>query len=525
MAHAEFTDAVKETYESYSDMRHMSAEALEGLVEKDYAGIQGHKRVTVPTSQGKIKVATAPQPADTVWVEKAKAMFSRFDQNGDGCLSPDELTFLLSNIAPGLSKHDITLLMQEADKNVNGKIEFSEFVDWLCAPPVDGSITVGRAIIDAEYLKCFTCLFEAYDKDGTGEITAENFEECHCMLQGALRLTAVDDDDEHRADPLDLKSDHDEAFSEVDTLGTGVIHMTEFVQWMLDHVPASMDKGELYEYTSGLASMIKSCQKVMAQAEEGFLSEKDGHILEDVIGKVAEKAREFHSMGEDKSALAAGQSQWTKPPMGLNVEKLKRVHMSVVPLQMKRVRPDGIEWEILCLPNPGKYDDPESRVWLAEVVRRVTYKSGKVCVEDPEYYIYDRKTFSWKTLARGEDSKFVEVFDKLSPGIGIFCLLKTAANFGIKLRWEEIQTSLHGAVDFKLLKPEHLEAFNREMEDRVQKQMESEGLSSDFNTPEEALKYALEWLQNNFCARPREVMAVLSILHIVEVDPAWQDFV
>lgn len=492
-------------------------EKIKEIEEKEYGGV----KTMVGTSKVEIPVFTMAEESkvDEEWVEEAKALFAKFDENGDGCMSKDELTSLMTAISPGMNGSEIESLLEEADTNENGKIEFAEFVDWLCAPVE--RLTVGRAIIDKEYSKCFRCLFDAYDRDNTGEISAANFEECHCMLQGALRLAPVEDDDEHRADPLALKADHDEAFKAMDKAGSGTIRYAEFVEWMIAHVPASLDKKELYVYTSELARMIEGMFKMMRQAEEGFLSEKDSHILQEVIDQVADKARSLAGMKEEKAVLP----QWTKPPIGLSVQTLQRTHMGVVPLQMKRVKPDGISWEILCLPAPGTGEDPESRLWLAEVIRRVEYKSGRVVVEDPEYYVYDRKRFSWRALARGEETKFVDVFLGLTPGIGVFCLLKTAANFGTNLTWPQIMTSLQGAVDMKLLSESQLHAFCKEMTQRILTHLVADGFENIPKDEEGKFKHGMEWLEGHFSARPREVMAVLSILKIVEIDPAWQDYV
>jgi len=503
-----------------SAMSDSEAARLKELENKEYGGVKVI-RGTVKAELPSLTKEDEELPVDEEWVAEAKALFARYDQDGDGCMSIEELTILMAAISPGMNASEIESLMEEADTNENGRIEFGEFVDWLCAPA--DKLTVGRAIIDKQYLKCFKCLFDAYDRDKTGEISAANFEECHCMLQGALRLTSVDDDEEHRADPLALKADHEEAFKAMDKAGSGTIRFAEFVEWMIVHVPGSLDKKELFVYTSELARMIESMFKVMSQAQEGFISEKDSHILQDVINQVAEKARTLAGMNDEKPTLP----QWTEPPMGLNVMTLQRTHMGVVPLQMKRVKPDGISWEILCLPMPGTADvDSESRLWLAEVIRRVEYKSGRVVVEDPEYYVYDRKRFSWKALVAGEEEKFVEVFLGLTPGIGVFCLLKTAANFGTKIFWPQIMNSLQGAMDMNLLDKAQCNTFVKEMSDRIITQMRADGLGEYIpEGEEEQLEYGKNWLAENFSAKPREVMAVLSLLKIVEIDPAWQDYV
>eukprot|EP00931_Biecheleriopsis_adriatica_P077378 TRINITY_DN50960_c0_g1_i1.p1 TRINITY_DN50960_c0_g1~~TRINITY_DN50960_c0_g1_i1.p1 ORF type:complete len:530 (-),score=108.96 TRINITY_DN50960_c0_g1_i1:39-1505(-) len=71
-------------------------------------------------------------------LEEAKELFKRFDSDGDGTVSADELTRILQASIPGLSKHDCDLIMLDADSNKDGKIDFDEFIDWLSGSSLRG---------------------------------------------------------------------------------------------------------------------------------------------------------------------------------------------------------------------------------------------------------------------------------------------------------------------------------------------------------------------------------------------------
>jgi len=419
-------------------------------------------------------------------------------------------------IAPDLSRADVQILLVEADKNKDGKIQFTEFVDWLIKPTKE---SLGRAVIG--YSQAFKPLFDVYDKDDTGFISKENFEECHCLIQASLSLTDADDDRAHRRDALLLKQDHMEAFKLIDTGRTGEITFLEFVNWMKEHVPAGMDPKELKLCNDALAATLKDAWAHIQMAEEGYIKESDAHILQGVIAKLAESTAKLQGMMRVKTGKL-DKPQWTEPPIGLSIDRLKTTHMAVVPVNTKRVA--KVAWEILCLPMPGDYEDVESRIWLAEVIRKVHWKKGDMTTEEPDYYVYERKTFQWATLSDKSSQIFEDTFSQLTPGVGLFCLLKTAANFGSKICWADIECAIQGGTDMNMITQAQADTFLLHMRNIAIQNLKNEGFLDDENSEESQISCAEEWLTSMLSVRPRMVMATLSDLGIVEVDPAWEDF-
>lgn len=65
-------------------------------------------------------------------LDALKAIFKKFDKNGDNTLSKDELKQLLKGMPPfNVTDKDVDLVMMKADKNENGVVEMDEFLDYI----------------------------------------------------------------------------------------------------------------------------------------------------------------------------------------------------------------------------------------------------------------------------------------------------------------------------------------------------------------------------------------------------------
>jgi len=474
---------------------------------REYAGLERAETggVVLPQATAEPEMSAA----DKAWADQMKDIFETYDADGDGGISEEELGALLRAISGDFSKKNVTKLFKEADHNADGKICFGEFINWLMKPAVD---SLGRAVVC--YSQAFKPLFHAFDRDDTGFISKENFEECHCLMQGALRLAGEEDDVAHKANPLSLQKDHEEAFALMNKDGSGAITFFEFVDWMKGHVPPGMCPEELKVFNTSLATMLTDTFATIALATSGDIREDQSYVLEDALQKLVESTQALRGAIRDKTVVE--KSAWTEPPAGLSVERLKRRHLSMAPVNMQRV--SKMSWKILCVPMQGDYEDPEARIWLAEILRNVEWKSGKATAEAPEYYAYDRQNLSWAVVSKDGTQQFQDILAKLSPGIGVFCLLKTEANLGIKISWLGIQSALEASVDKGFITQEQLSKLNEYMRGFARKQVECPG------SEEARTKAADEYLSASVSMRPRNVMATLSKLGIVGSDPVWEDF-
>ena len=66
-------------------------------------------------------------------IEKYLTAFRQFDKNGDGNISKEEFQLVMKNTKSGskLSQEDINEMVEEADTNNDGTINYQEFVQML----------------------------------------------------------------------------------------------------------------------------------------------------------------------------------------------------------------------------------------------------------------------------------------------------------------------------------------------------------------------------------------------------------
>lgn len=88
----------------------------------------------IPESQLKCAVACwycLSQPAS----EKIKEMFAAWDTHKTGFISKDELAAVMKHLSDGkpVSGEDVTTIFNKVDSNHDGKIQYTEFVEWVMA--------------------------------------------------------------------------------------------------------------------------------------------------------------------------------------------------------------------------------------------------------------------------------------------------------------------------------------------------------------------------------------------------------
>lgn len=146
-----------------------------------------------------------------------KAIFKRWDTDGDGNVNLEELTKIMMGLGP-FSEKDVAKMMKEADKDNSGTIDVGEFVDWI----TQGTTSyLGRASVNMraeglylpkkqmEYIKD---AFRVFDADRNGYITEEEF----ASVLAAMGQTVS---------PEDIKK----TVGEIDKDGNGRIYFDEFL--------------------------------------------------------------------------------------------------------------------------------------------------------------------------------------------------------------------------------------------------------------------------------------------------------
>ncbi|XP_008776687.1 probable calcium-binding protein CML18 [Phoenix dactylifera] len=117
---------------------------------------------------------------DDEQLAELREIFRSFDRNNDGSLTQLELGSLLRSLGLTSSPDQLESLIQKADTNNNGLVEFSEFVA-LVAP----ELLRAKSPYTEEQLRQ---LFKMFDRDGNGFITAAEL--AHSMARLGHALTA-----------------------------------------------------------------------------------------------------------------------------------------------------------------------------------------------------------------------------------------------------------------------------------------------------------------------------------------------
>ena len=65
---------------------------------------------------------------DTDREDEIRQAFKVFDRDGDGYITGDELGLVMANLGEKLTPGELKQMMEEADSNGDGKIDYPEFV-------------------------------------------------------------------------------------------------------------------------------------------------------------------------------------------------------------------------------------------------------------------------------------------------------------------------------------------------------------------------------------------------------------
>ncbi|KAJ8631971.1 hypothetical protein MRB53_025307 [Persea americana] len=142
---------------------------------------------------------------DDEQIAELREIFRTFDRNNDGSLTQLELGSLLRSLGLKPSSDQLDALIQKADTNSNGLIEFSEFVA-LASP----ELVPEKSPYTEDQLRQ---LFRLFDRDGNGYITAAELAHSMARLGHALTVKELTG-----------------MIKEADTDGDGRISFSEFSQ-------------------------------------------------------------------------------------------------------------------------------------------------------------------------------------------------------------------------------------------------------------------------------------------------------
>ncbi|KAH7373648.1 hypothetical protein KP509_17G067100 [Ceratopteris richardii] len=102
------------------------------------------------------------------------SIFQIFDEDGDGCVSVDELLHIFEKLGMQTSKCSIQSLFSElphAPKDRLSKKEFQELYDTICAPAHEFDVNDSSILCNADADEELIAAFHVFDRDRDGFIS------------------------------------------------------------------------------------------------------------------------------------------------------------------------------------------------------------------------------------------------------------------------------------------------------------------------------------------------------------------
>lgn len=149
--------------------------------------------------------------------DKVRELFRKWDSDGNGVISEEELADVLRELCPHFSPEHIRALFQAADVNGDGSIDYEEFINFLAGKT--------SAKLSAEDLEALRALFNRFDEDANGLLTNEEFTN---LMQNMMPSRAND------FDVADLDQDGGIDFDEFVRYWQSVVGSPGFQAMLLD---------------------------------------------------------------------------------------------------------------------------------------------------------------------------------------------------------------------------------------------------------------------------------------------------
>eukprot|EP00930_Biecheleria_cincta_P089472 TRINITY_DN78784_c0_g1_i1.p1 TRINITY_DN78784_c0_g1~~TRINITY_DN78784_c0_g1_i1.p1 ORF type:complete len:460 (+),score=97.28 TRINITY_DN78784_c0_g1_i1:138-1517(+) len=451
--------------------------------------------------------------------QKLKNIFRQYDADCNGTINRQELDTLLRHMMPEnkpMSTEEVDVLFNALDCNGTCELEYDALIDWVMQPssvlcPRNGEL---KYFDLAEALRP---LFEIYDMNGDGFISRAEFVHCHGILQNAIAAESSDI-------PPSIKGDLGLRYQKLDTNNDHTITFEDFVDWQRSSLAESgLTETQMAKLIKNVAKQMQRVMKYDELHQQGLLRDSDKIVLLRVLHNLATFSKDLWNNKKSaapKEERHTYKNSYAAPPVGINVDNLKNIILESVPLRKgKRIKLEEIVMQVLCVPAIPT-NGTEERPWLASVnlVADAGASVGEPAfAEREEYYIYDREFRTWHWLEDGK-SRFRESLDGLSKEVQLFCILKTFANFGIKMSWPSLQDALRAAQTYKIITKRNHNEYNQNVEGIVRRSFIDEGFGR-VNA-----KKVTDLLEKEMTFALSEVMVTFADMGIFKMSSVWADF-
>ncbi|CAE7769522.1 CML25 [Symbiodinium pilosum] len=414
---------------------------------------------------------------DALDLQKLKVLLRRFDKDHTGTLSRTQFEGILRSTLPAtetVSRDDMDHMWSKFPKREDGDAEYDDFIKWILKPSTPLSVTPLGELVFFDLKAALEPLFWAYDQNHDGVIGLEEFMQAHGILQNALRLNPAKGGD---VDPAVLKGDLQHCYLGIGHEGERRLTFAKFITWQRDALMFSSLPPDLLAKT--LKSVAKQLERVFKLSElemRGELSISDKQVLLRILSHLAQFSRELWGQSGSQRAPTLAHNfanKWSAPVVGMDVKHLKEVFLHDFETSRLKftARVVSHEWEVICVPAIPMPHRP--RVWLAKMQLFSNLSDGRQRSSGWQFYRYQPELFTW-TLT--EPEAFDAALEGLSPELQVFCLLKTMANFGLRLTWPDLQKALNQAVDLHAITEEQRRLCIAAFEQMVAKGLDAEGL-------------------------------------------------
>ncbi|XP_057970639.1 probable calcium-binding protein CML18 [Malania oleifera] len=119
-------------------------------------------------------------PQEDADMEELQKMFNKYDANGDGKISYDELRAILCALGSDMSPNELQHAMSEMDKDGDGYVDLAEFAEFHSGAAASAGSCRNRELRDA---------FEVFDQDKNGLISAKELHEVMKRLGEKVSLS------------------------------------------------------------------------------------------------------------------------------------------------------------------------------------------------------------------------------------------------------------------------------------------------------------------------------------------------